>query len=111
MMLTPASISSKGRSFLTEFSRLQELIVFNRIRYAAPPLGKLRFAAPQAPTPNRTTTLALSDPPFCPQTGASSETPSEYGFTSAIGDEDCLFLNVYAPANAKKLPVFLWIRK
>lgn len=84
---------------------------FYRIRYAAPPLGKLRFAAPQAPTPNRTTTLALSDPPFCPQTGASSETPSEYGFTSAIGDEDCLFLNVYAPANAKKLPVFLWIRK
>ncbi|RYN63270.1 hypothetical protein AA0118_g4934 [Alternaria tenuissima] len=83
--------------------------IFKGIRYAAPPLGKLRFAAPQAPTPNRTTTLALSDPPFCPQTGASSETPSEYGFTSAIGDEDCLFLNVYAPANAKKLPVFLWI--
>ncbi|KAF7679404.1 hypothetical protein GT037_003152 [Alternaria burnsii] len=83
--------------------------IFKGIRYAAPPLGKLRFAAPQAPTPNRTTTLALSDPPFCPQTGASSETPAEYGFTSAIGDEDCLFLNVYAPANAKNLPVFLWI--
>ena len=25
------------------------------------------------------------------------------------GDEDCLFLNVYAPANAKDLPVLVWI--
>ncbi|CAO2648598.1 Nn.00g078650.m01.CDS01 [Neocucurbitaria sp. VM-36] len=83
--------------------------VFKGIRYAAPPLGKLRFAAPQAPAKNRTTTTALSDPPFCPQTGASSETPAAYGFTSALGNEDCLFLNVYAPANAKNLPVFFWI--
>ncbi|KAL1607553.1 hypothetical protein SLS59_002521 [Nothophoma quercina] len=80
------------------------------IRYAAPPVGKLRFAAPQAPAKNRTSTIAAtSNPPFCPQTGASSETPAAYGFTSALGNEDCLFLNVYAPANAKNLPVFFWI--
>lgn len=24
-------------------------------------------------------------------------------------DEDCLFLNVYAPRGAKKLPVYVWI--
>lgn len=83
----------------------------NSIRYAAPPLGKLRFAAPQAPATNRTSTIAAtSNPPFCPQTGASSETPAAYGFTSALGNEDCLFLNVYSPANAKNLPVFFWIR-
>lgn len=87
------------------------LIVSYSIRYAAPPLGKLRFAAPQAPKRNRTTAPALLDPAVCPQTGASSETPSEYGFTSALGDEDCLFLNVYAPAGAEELPVFFWIRK
>ncbi|KAF1926615.1 alpha/beta-hydrolase [Didymella exigua CBS 183.55] len=83
---------------------------FKGIRYAAPPFGKLRFAAPQAPATNRTSTIAAtSNPPFCPQTGASSETPAAYGFTSALGNEDCLFLNVYAPANAKNLPVFFWI--
>ncbi|KAJ4362602.1 hypothetical protein N0V95_001407 [Ascochyta clinopodiicola] len=84
--------------------------VFKGIRYAAPPIGKLRFAAPQAPGKNRTSIIpATSNPPFCPQTGASSETPAAYGFTSALGNEDCLFLNVYAPANAKNLPVFFWI--
>ncbi|KAL6705218.1 hypothetical protein ACN47E_007178 [Coniothyrium glycines] len=83
--------------------------VFKGVRYAAPPLGKLRFAAPQAPATNKTKVAALTDPPVCPQTGASSETPAAYGFTSAISTEDCLFLNVYAPANAKNLPVFFWI--
>lgn len=87
------------------------LIVLSSIRYAAPPLGTLRFAAPQAPKRNRTIASALLDPAICPQTGASSKTPSKYGFTSALGDEDCLFLNVYAPAGAKDLPVFFWIRK
>jgi len=83
--------------------------VFKGIRYAAPPIGSLRFAAPKPPAQNRTTSAALTDPPICPQTGGSSEIPAAYGFTSALGKEDCLFLNVYAPANAKKLPVFFWI--
>jgi hypothetical protein len=84
---------------------------FKGIRYAAPPVGKLRFAAPQAPARNRTSIIAAtSNPPICPQTGASSETPAAYGFTSALGNEDCLFLNVYAPADADNLPVFFWIR-
>ncbi|KAF2121291.1 Alpha/Beta hydrolase protein [Lophiotrema nucula] len=84
--------------------------VFKGIRFAAPPVGKLRWRAPQPPAKNRTTTvLTASDPPICPQTGASAETPAEYGFVSGSGSEDCLFLNVYAPANAKNLPVFLWI--
>ncbi|KAF2744503.1 alpha/beta-hydrolase [Sporormia fimetaria CBS 119925] len=83
---------------------------FKGIRYAAPPLGKLRWAAPQAPRTNRTSTIpATSYGPVCPQTGISSETPDEYGFLSGPGNEDCLFLNVFAPANARNLPVFFWI--
>lgn len=101
---------SKGKALMHQIVQAADLQL-SSIRYAAPPVGSLRFAAPQTPAKNRTSTIAATnDPPFCPQTGASSETPAAYGFTSALGNEDCLFLNVYAPANAKNLPVFFWIR-
>lgn len=35
---------------------------------------------------------------------------SQPGF-NYTGDEDCLFLSVYAPQNKTNLPVFVWIRK
>ncbi|KAF2198193.1 alpha/beta-hydrolase [Delitschia confertaspora ATCC 74209] len=92
------------------YDNVSKINVFKGIRYAAPPLGSLRFQAPQAPPTNRTTIIqATSDPPVCPQTGVGADTPAEYGFGSALGNEDCLFLNVYAPANAFNLPVFFWI--
>jgi len=62
------------------------------IRFAAPPIGPLHWQAPQPP--------AL----FCPQ---SPDAPNGPG--RAYGNEDCLFLNVYAPANASSLPVLVWI--
>ncbi|KAF2730551.1 alpha/beta-hydrolase [Polyplosphaeria fusca] len=92
------------------YNSTSKINVFKGIRYAAPPVGELRWRAPHAPATNRSTAIpATQDPPICPQTGASSETPPIYGFVSGPGNEDCLFLNVFAPANAKNLPVFLWI--
>lgn len=55
-------------------------------------------------------TPAIDQPPLCPQTGAYG-TPAVYGFNSGPGDEDCLYLNVYAAPNASGLPVLLWIRE
>ena len=80
------------------------------VRYAAPPVGKLRWQAPQVPAVNRSHVIqANAQPPLCPQSGAA-KTPDIYGFLSGPGDEDCLFLNVYAPPGARNLPVFFWIR-
>lgn len=74
-------------------------------------MGNLRWQAPQEPRLNRTAVLsAVDQPPLCPQSGGA-KLPEAYGFNSALGDEDCLFLNVYAPPGAKDLPVLLWIRK
>lgn len=80
------------------------------MRYAAPPTGKLRWQAPAPPLTNRSGSIpATEDPPICPQTGAFG-VPDVYGFTSGYGDEDCLYLNVYAAPNASVLPVLVWIR-
>ncbi|KAJ5642849.1 CAZyme family CE10 [Penicillium lividum] len=37
--------------------------------------------------------------------------PKVYGFNSDLGNEDYLYLNVFAPPNAQDLPVLIWIRK
>ncbi|KAF2790340.1 carboxylesterase type B [Melanomma pulvis-pyrius CBS 109.77] len=79
---------------------------FKGIRFAAPPLGPLRWQAPQPPRTNRTSVIsAASFGSACYQTANSGP-----GFGPLVkGVEDCLFLNVYAPANASKLPVLVWI--
>lgn len=88
-----------------------DLNVWKGIRYAAPPVAKLRWQAPQPPLCHNSRLIsAIDPPPMCPQTGAFG-VPDVYGFNSGAGNEDCLYLNVYAPPNANKLPVFVWIRK
>ncbi|KAI1459741.1 alpha/beta-hydrolase [Annulohypoxylon moriforme] len=76
------------------------------IRYAAPPLGDLRFAPPQDPPCNITATQdATQHGPVCLSVGSN---PPSSGTA-----EDCLFLDVYAPSNAtrnSRLPVFVFIQ-
>ena len=85
------------------------------IPYAAPPVGDLRWRVPRPPQAWETPREALAHGPSCPQTGSPlGGAPSEtYG--KLWGEEDCLSLNVYAPADAPPgtdgpgLPVFVWI--
>ncbi|GIJ89467.1 hypothetical protein Asppvi_008409 [Aspergillus pseudoviridinutans] len=87
------------------------LNIWKDIRYASPPVGQLRWQPPRPPAKNTSQIIpAVDQPPICPQSGAAG-TPVIYGFNSGPGDEDCLFLNVYAPPGASDLPVFAWIRK
>jgi para-nitrobenzyl esterase len=77
--------------------------VFFGIRYAAAPMGALRWAPPQAPSSSAGTTVAGFPGPACPQAGSTAPLPQS---------EDCLFLNIYVPASANthsRLPVFFWI--
>ncbi|KAJ0158550.1 putative secreted lipase [Colletotrichum tanaceti] len=81
------------------------------VRYAAPPLGDLRFAAPVDP-PNTTDVVDASKfRPICLARSASDFTmkPNKR-FTAA---EDCLYLNVFAPSSAtpeSRLPVMYFIQ-
>ncbi|KAF7593858.1 hypothetical protein BBP40_010668 [Aspergillus hancockii] len=76
------------------------------IRYAAPPTGSLRFSAPQDPPVIAGIQNAFEHGPKCIPTG-------EYPVPTDTS-EDCLFLDVFAPASAgnssKLLPVFVWIQ-
>ncbi|KAF2009465.1 carboxylesterase type B [Aaosphaeria arxii CBS 175.79] len=82
------------------------LNVFQGIRYAAAPVGSLRWQEPQTPVTNRNSVIAATSyAPSCPQSPASNG----YGISLLPSSEDCLFLNVYAPSNASNLPVLVWI--
>ncbi|PWY71463.1 triacylglycerol lipase [Aspergillus heteromorphus CBS 117.55] len=75
------------------------------VRYAASPVGSLRFSAPQDPEAVDGVQEASQHGPLCIPTGDS---PAPAGTS-----EDCLFLDVYAPSASKNstgLPVFVWIQ-
>jgi para-nitrobenzyl esterase len=73
---------------------------FKGIPYAAPPVGDLRWRAPQAAANWSGVRDAADYGPICPQQRSRNRDQ----------DEDCLTLNVWAPAEIKApLPVMVWI--
>jgi len=81
---------------------------FLGLPYAAAPVGDLRWKAPQPPVKWKGTHDATKFGAHC----AQGSVFADMIFLDGEGSEDCLFLNVYAPADAKptsKLPVMFWI--
>ncbi len=80
--------------------------VFKGIPYAAPPVGLLRWRAPQPASGWSGVRSADKFSAVCPQLGSyppeSAPEPTS---------EDCLYLNIWTPAQAseKPLPVMVWI--
>ncbi|XP_028257013.1 uncharacterized protein LOC114433004 [Parambassis ranga] len=78
---------------------------FKGMRYAAPPVGTLRWAPPAGPECKSSVSDAVHFRSMCPQVRP---------LTSAgktLGQEDCLFINVWTPTlqPEAKLPVMVWI--
>ena len=84
-----------------------QVTVYKGIPYAAPPVGDLRWKAPQPPQSWQGTKDASVFGASCMQTPY----PENSLYRSPLGpvSEDCLTLNVWTPAAAKKLPVMVWI--
>ncbi|WP_217595667.1 carboxylesterase/lipase family protein [Cohnella sp. GbtcB17] len=80
------------------------------IPYARPPVGELRFEAPERPAAWTGVRPAKTFGPPCPQPG---ETAEKYGLPADTPQpcEDCLYLNIWAPAKRTKkpLPVMVWV--
>lgn len=69
---------------------------FLGVPFAAPPVGPLRWRAPQPPLPWKGVRQATRFGPMCAQ--------------GRTGQEDCLYLNIYRPVpGPQPTPVMIWI--
>ena len=101
----PRVVTANG---LLEGARSDGLDVFRGVPFAAPPVGALRWRAPQPVQPWRVVRSAAAFGTACPQkSGLSLEGGGDPGRLS----EDCLYLNVWTPraAPGAKLPVMVWL--
>jgi para-nitrobenzyl esterase len=81
-------------------------VAFLGVPYAKPPVGPLRFLAPQPVEPWSGVRDAVAFGHSAPQ-DLSSVPPFKAAFPE---DEDCLYLNVYTPAlDGARRPVLFWI--
>lgn len=79
---------------------------FLGVPFAAPPVGDLRWRAPQSVTPWEGVRAAESFGPMCPQPDMGRRR------FDGPASEDCLYLNVFAPAGEAPedgWPVLFWI--
>ncbi|KAL3475722.1 Carboxylesterase [Aspergillus californicus] len=82
----------------SQYNETGNYYLYSNIRYAAPPVGDLRWAKPQTPRasdpsvdPNADMTCTQVTPNWWNITGFPA------GFTGGV--EDCLFLDIYVPRN------------
>jgi para-nitrobenzyl esterase len=108
----------------TEYGRIEGLhdpdtqtLSWKGVPYASPPVGELRWRAPVDPEPWNDVRAAHEFGNACAQygriygPGANNRYDETIGTTlnQAVGSEDCLYLNIWRPANAApNLPVIVF---
>ena len=115
LVLLACTVAAPATRAADDFARLDSgpvrgksadgVISFKGIPYAAPPVGALRWRAPQPVAAWRETRAATVFGNACLQPGPGNERDQ----LGAAMSEDCLYLNVWRPAKAaRRLPVMVW---
>lgn len=89
--------------------RLGATVAFLGVPYAAPPVGDRRFRPPAPHAPWAGTRSCAAPGPAAPQPTIVAP-PALRALAPVLDhcDEDCLVLNVWAPADGERLPVLVW---
>lgn len=81
--------------------------IWKSVPYAKPPVGPLRWKAPQDLAPWEGVRSAKEKPQACMQ---NAVLPTWVQLPEANGSEDCLYMNIFRPQTEEKnLPVYMWI--
>lgn len=105
------AFTSTAQIVTTQFGPIQgstngAIQQFLGIPFAKPPVGNLRWKAPENPDSWSTTLNTTSFAPVCPQ----KKFEQGGGNPSIVGNEDCLYLNVWTPQTTiANLPVMVFI--
>ena len=113
VLLLSFSISAEVNKIITSSGAIEgrlsnKVISWDDIPYAQPPINDLRWKAPREIVKSNTL-LTPKDNNFCVQRPSGLGGSEGDGFFS--GTEDCLYLDIKAPADSlnKSLPVMFWI--
>src|SRR6185437_9369161 len=100
----PRLVRAETQQGIVDGEALGKVNAFRGLPFAAPPVGALRFRAPQPPIPWTGVRSALDMGPACPQLLDADPTEN----SEAVMSEDCLSLNVWTPrVDSAKRPVLI----
>ncbi|KAH6677684.1 prolyl oligopeptidase-like protein [Halenospora varia] len=117
LLLAASTIASASQQVTTSYGTAQgatsdvnsAVAVYKGIPFATPPIGDLRWTAPTSPS---NWTGVLNATSFGADCAQSYSALGLFSSGSEDISEDCLYMNIWTPANAtstSNLPVYVWI--
>ncbi len=107
-LIAHAEIKVETSSGIVDGYKKARVIYWDDIPYAKPPIDQLRWKAPRTIN-NSKNIISSKENNYCVQRPSSLGGPGGEGLY--VGTEDCLYLDISAPARKKSelLPVMFWI--
>jgi para-nitrobenzyl esterase len=107
-LIAHAEIKVETSSGIVDGYKKGRVIYWDDIPYAKPPIDQLRWKAPRTIN-NSKNIISSKENNYCVQRPSSLGGPGGEGLY--VGSEDCLYLDISAPARKKSklLPVMFWI--